>query len=88
MLHSSQKLLRLQALRKALRAYLPDDKYRRLVRKLDYSETESIWPKLEYEVKALEIPKDPKNEKCVRIYAALYDLDCKEAKKRLLNSNA
>ena len=86
MLDPRQKLPRLQALRKALRSYLPQDKYNRLLRKIDYWETESIWPKLELEVKTLQIPKDPKNEKCVRIYAALYNLDFNETKKKLLDS--
>ena len=86
MLDSNQKLLRLQALMKALRSYLPTDKYNRLLRKCAYWENESIWKKLEQEVQLLQIPKDPKNDKCVRIYAALYNTDFETMKAQLLAS--
>ena len=86
MLESSQKLTRLQALMKALRSYLPQDKYNRLAKKIAYWETESIWQKLESEVNALQIPKDPSNEKCVRIYAALHNKDFKTMKAQMLDS--
>ena len=84
MLETSQKLSRLEALMKALKSYLPQDKYTRLLKKSVYWENESIWEKLNQEIAALNIPKDPTNDKCVAIYAYLNGKGPAEMKAEML----
>jgi len=86
MLETSQKFSRFQKLKLVLRSYLSSTDYNRLLRKINTWEPESLWEKMRVEINALNIPKDPTNEKCVQIYAYLFDQDFKTTKARMLTS--
>lgn len=87
MLETSPKTSRVYTLMAALRSYLSPDKYNHLVRKASFWEPESFWKKMKRELKTLQIPQDPDDERCITIYATLYNQSPEEIKQQMLSSS-
>lgn len=81
---TSQKLSRISKLMAVLRRYLPASEYNHLALKIQTWEPETFWVKLTAEITS-RIPKNPDDEKCVKIYSYLWNQDFDTTKAKMLH---